>query len=362
MATSNNDINININAKDNASGKVKKVTLNLRELGEKVRRLGTFMTASITLPLVGGLALLGRAGSDAAKQVNGLQQELKDAIAAGDVDKVAALNKQMAELPENVRRSARAWNDIQAALKPANDALNEAKTILLEALVSVLRDLAPVITGAANSIRDLAKWFSDLSPAAKNAVLGVVAFAAAIGPIVAIVGQVVWVIGTLQGILTSVGLVGPTAAGGIAAVTTALKGAAAMAGPIAALAAAIGLLLVVLDKFGPDAWLALKRLFALGMRPFVSDQQFIQGSQNLGLIGNARGGNVVKGRPVLVGERGPEILNPTMNGTIIPNHQLAAVGGGGGVTIVYQPTISTASPDEIEKFGKYVRQAIRRSP
>lgn len=45
-----------------------------------------------------------------------------------------------------------------------------------------------------------------------------------------------------------------------------------------------------------------------------------------GLLGFAGGGDVAGGRPILVGERGPEIFNPGMSGHITPNH---ALGGGG---------------------------------
>jgi len=37
-------------------------------------------------------------------------------------------------------------------------------------------------------------------------------------------------------------------------------------------------------------------------------------------------------------------------------------GAGGGVTIIYSPTISTASTDEIERMGKLIEQAQRRRP
>tara|TARA_S200002703_G_scaffold8596_1_gene8661 strand:+ start:2860 stop:4932 length:2073 start_codon:yes stop_codon:yes gene_type:complete len=43
----------------------------------------------------------------------------------------------------------------------------------------------------------------------------------------------------------------------------------------------------------------------------------------------ARGGPVTAGRPYLVGERGPELMVPGRNGTIVPNGAM----GGGGVTI-----------------------------
>ena len=61
----------------------------------------------------------------------------------------------------------------------------------------------------------------------------------------------------------------------------------------------------------------------------------------IGLIGSFFGGShAMGGRPALgkislVGERGPELFVPDTAGTILPNHQLAGMagGGGGGITI-----------------------------
>jgi len=51
----------------------------------------------------------------------------------------------------------------------------------------------------------------------------------------------------------------------------------------------------------------------------------------------ALGGPVTGGRPYLVGERGPELMIPSGNGSIVPNNQL----GGGGVTVVQNINVTT---------------------
>ena len=51
----------------------------------------------------------------------------------------------------------------------------------------------------------------------------------------------------------------------------------------------------------------------------------------------AMGGPVTGGKPVLVGERGPELMMPSRNAQVIPNNQL----GGGGVTVVQNINVST---------------------
>jgi len=51
----------------------------------------------------------------------------------------------------------------------------------------------------------------------------------------------------------------------------------------------------------------------------------------------ARGGPVTGGRPYVVGEKGPELMIPSGNGSIVPNDKL----GGGGVTVVQNINVTT---------------------
>ena len=48
----------------------------------------------------------------------------------------------------------------------------------------------------------------------------------------------------------------------------------------------------------------------------------------------ALGGPVMKNKPYIVGERGPELMVPSTNGSIIPNNQLGMGDGGGNRTMV----------------------------
>jgi len=54
-------------------------------------------------------------------------------------------------------------------------------------------------------------------------------------------------------------------------------------------------------------------------------------------VGKARGGPVTGGRPYVVGEKGPELMIPSGNGSIVPNNQL----GGGGITVVQNINVTT---------------------
>ena len=97
-------------------------------------------------------------------------------------------------------------------------------------------------------------------------------------------------------------------------------------------------------------------------------------SANLGVIGatnmRALGGPVRSGEAYLVGEKGPEVMIPKMNGTIIPNNQLATSGnpvgaagssgganGAGGVTnnIVINMPPGADGRDVVAKIKQYER-------
>lgn len=60
----------------------------------------------------------------------------------------------------------------------------------------------------------------------------------------------------------------------------------------------------------------------------------------------ANGGNVNAGQPYIVGERGMELFVPRSSGTIVPNNQLAA--GGGGTNVVYN--ISAVDADSFKNL------------
>lgn len=61
-----------------------------------------------------------------------------------------------------------------------------------------------------------------------------------------------------------------------------------------------------------------------------------------GLPGKASGGPVSANRPILVGERGPEILIPKAAGVVVPNHAIR--GGSGGSGLVVSMPVSIHAP------------------
>ena len=71
----------------------------------------------------------------------------------------------------------------------------------------------------------------------------------------------------------------------------------------------------------------------------------------------ANGGPVGMRKPYIVGERGPELFVPNQSGNIIPNHDLAGVGGG-STNIVVNVDASGSSVEGDEQGGRELGRAI----
>lgn len=61
----------------------------------------------------------------------------------------------------------------------------------------------------------------------------------------------------------------------------------------------------------------------------ISIMRSMAGGIGGALPGFAEGGDVSAGAPIIVGENGPELFVPNVDGTIVPNDALASAGGGG---------------------------------
>jgi len=75
------------------------------------------------------------------------------------------------------------------------------------------------------------------------------------------------------------------------------------------------------------------------------------------IMAAANGGPVGMRQPYLVGEKGPELFVPNQSGNIIPNHDLAGVGGG-NMNIVVNVDASGSSVEGDEQQGKELGRLI----
>jgi len=125
-----------------------------------------------------------------------------------------------------------------------------------------------------------------------------------------------------------------------------------------------------------DAFRDMARSIILKLYEVLVVQQIVNGV--MGLVGKAfpslqpylntawNGGGVTGNKPVLVGEKGPEIIVPSRNAHVVANHQM----GGGGVTVIQNNTfgdgvtraeIQGMLPKIVETTKAAVFDAQRRS-
>ncbi len=84
------------------------------------------------------------------------------------------------------------------------------------------------------------------------------------------------------------------------------------------------------------------------------------GSQSM-LTGFANGGGVGAGRPIVVGERGPEIFVPSRSGNVVPNHRAGVGGGGVYITINVQGSATRETAQQIAMEVARAVESARRS-
>jgi hypothetical protein len=300
--------------KDSLTPAVGRATLSLRDMGEKVSQLGMRMTAAITVPLVlAGKSIL-TFGQNSSKTLSDLNKAIGDANASHDPAKIKAAWQEWNNLSPAVREAGIAYDRLQQALVPVNAEFDKAKATLLTALVPVVKELTPTIVSLAKGVSDLATGFSNLPQWQKDAILGFTGLLAVAGPVVLGIGQVASTIGTIQLLLPGFTGAVSTLIGGIGGIGGALDLAL---GPVGALVLAVGALIkLVTGPEGKQAWTSIVQMVGMGLRGagLITDQQFLTGAQNAGLIA----------APAGAGGNGATILNYNNYGISTANEDEAA--------------------------------------
>lgn len=114
-----------------------------------------------------------------------------------------------------------------------------------------------------------------------------------------------------------------------------------------------------LDSFGRFAEDLLNRIAQRILEVSITEPlvKGILGALNVkqvpgvGTTGKALGGQVQANRPVVVGEKGPELLIPNTSGNIVPNNKM----GGGGITVTQNFNISSGA--EINQIDQKIANA-----
>lgn len=150
-----------------------------------------------------------------------------------------------------------------------------------------------------------------------------------------------------------------TAAGAATGPVTTFFGiTTAAAVPMMALAAAVGLLLLTINKYGPAAYESLKKLGWIIKWGFMSNEAARADVEKNFPASRQHGGEVFKSRPYLVGETGPELFVPSGGGNIIPNSRIG--GGGGSVFVTINGVIGIGDREHVaESLKPYLKLALR---
>tara|TARA_B100000161_G_scaffold262191_1_gene231622 strand:+ start:585 stop:2897 length:2313 start_codon:yes stop_codon:yes gene_type:complete len=102
----------------------------------------------------------------------------------------------------------------------------------------------------------------------------------------------------------------------------------------------------------------LQRMFIGAFSRNLTPMNDVQGTVDLA----ANGGPVGMRKPYIVGERGPELFVPNQSGNIIPNHDLAGVGGGSTSVVVNVDASGTSVEGDQtngEELGRLIGAAVQ---
>jgi hypothetical protein len=194
-------------------------------------------------------------GAGAIDEARKRASELGLVMSDESLDAADKFRRAMVELTSTLGGAAR---NIGAELAP----------VITDILLPAIRDrVVPAIAGFVAKIRELIRWFADLSPTWRNVIGLAVGCAVAIGPVLVVVGKLIPLFGVLAGVIKGVGAakkalaavlvtkfapaaVGAGAAAGTAAVGVGMLKAAltAITGPVGIVVGFISLIVAVADK------------------------------------------------------------------------------------------------------------------
>lgn len=147
--------------------------------------------------------------ADVNKATNGLSESektvaLQSTFTADSIKAMGILmntgSDAIAQFTDDLYSSEGAASDMAATMNDnLNGQLGLLKSALEAAAISIGEALMPVIKSAVKVINDLVDWFNNLNPTVQTTIVVVGGLAAAIGPILMVVGQMVTGLGALVG-------------------------------------------------------------------------------------------------------------------------------------------------------------------
>jgi hypothetical protein len=302
MASDNRKINVTITADtSDLNNELKKSGQRLNEFGEKVGGLGMRLSGFLTLPILA-------------------------------IGKWALQNEEL-----------------KKSFEPISTELAKVNNELAEALIPLVRETVPAIIDMVQALGQVVTWFGNLDSGTQKTILTFVGFVAAVGPVLAIIGQVVQTVGIAQTVFAGLGPMMTAATTGM----TAFGAATGIAlGPVVALAAAVGVLIALWNSPAADNTKKFLAMAAGGLAGAFGGEQagidaFYGASKTMGIPGFANGFSGVVG-----GSGGTDSKLVQFMGT--PGEPVlvgrsAAQGGGGGLTVIVQAKNLIGDADGIQR-------------
>jgi TP901 family phage tail tape measure protein len=207
--------------------------------------------------ILSDLGITGIRESDTLLRLAGANDTLHDALSTA----TEAWEENVALQKEVEQR----YSTSESQFQMFQNKLQDIAITLGEALIPALMDMLDAAKPIVDMLADAARWFADLDEGTQKVIIGIVGFAAALGPILMVLGPIVSGIG---GLVSGIGALLPLA-GGAAGATSGLGGAlAALTGPvgltIAAIAGLVAGLIALYNKnedfrkFVDEAWVKIK--------------------------------------------------------------------------------------------------------
>lgn len=244
-----------------------------------------------------GITALARVGVSFTEQQ---KDQIKQMVAVGDVAGAQAVI--LGELERQYGGAAKAMRDAS----PEAGILQQWAELQERIGAIALQVLPPLINGLESAL----KWFNDLSPGMQSLVVGSVAAAAALGPLLTVLGSAISIVGALLPVFAPV-----VALIGQAGLVAALGAAASAAAPFIAAGAALAATWVLFgDKIGP-VLTALKTKFAEALGPRLQ-QMIATISDSLSALWNGPLGEVLRKVIGLIGELAAAFLSAFGQATI----------------------------------------------
>lgn len=119
-------------------------------------------------------------------------------------DNAEKLNESVEKMRESTGSTEIAFEKLQTKSVVIEKAINQLKNTIIDLGGALMQTLAPMIESASEKIASFAEWFSGLSEETKNFIVTIGLVAAAVGPVLIVIGKIITALTTIGGAISTV--------------------------------------------------------------------------------------------------------------------------------------------------------------